>query len=48
LRKLVDVDEEDKSGGEHVNFVYNIGVEEKATSFCVDSTTSAVHSDLSS
>ncbi len=40
--------EEDKSGGEHVNFVYNIGVEEKARSFCVDSTTSAVHSHLSS
>jgi hypothetical protein len=38
--------EEDKSGGEHVNFVYNIGVEEKARSFCVDSTTSAVHSHL--
>jgi hypothetical protein len=28
--------EEDKSGGEHVNFVYNIGFEEKAASFCVD------------
>jgi hypothetical protein len=26
--------EEGKSGEEHVNFVYNIGVEEKALSFC--------------
>jgi len=25
--------EEDKSGGEHVNFVYSIGVEEKVASF---------------
>ncbi len=40
--------EEDKSGGEHVNFVYNIGFEEKAASFCVDWATSAIHSDLPS
>ncbi len=49
LRKPVEVDgEEGKSGGEHVNFVYKIGVEEKVSSFCVDSTTSAIHSDLPS
>jgi hypothetical protein len=36
--------EEDKSGGEHVNFVYSIGVEEKGASFCVDSTNPAIHS----
>jgi hypothetical protein len=35
--------EEEKSGGGYVNFVYNIGVEEKALSFCVDSTTSAIN-----
>jgi hypothetical protein len=40
--------EEHKSSGEQVNFVYNIGIEEKASSFCVDSTTSAIHSDLPS
>jgi len=40
--------EEDKSGGEHVNFVYSTGVEEKASSFCVNSTNSAIHSDLPS
>jgi hypothetical protein len=45
LRKLVEVDGEDKSGGEHVNFVYNIGIEKKASSFCVDSTISVIHSD---
>jgi len=38
--------EEGKCGGEHVNFVYNIGVEEKAVSFCVDSTTSGINPDL--
>jgi len=40
--------EEDKSGGEHVNFVYNIGIEKKAASFCVDPTTSAIPADLPS
>jgi hypothetical protein len=40
--------EEDKSGGEHVNFVYNIGVKEKDLSFYLDSTTSAINSDLPS
>jgi len=40
--------EEDKFGGEYVNFVYNIGIEEKPSSFCVDSTTSAILSDLPS
>ena len=44
----METKEEDKSGGEHVNFVYNIGIEEKASSFCVDSTTSAIHSDFPS
>jgi hypothetical protein len=44
----VEKKEEDNSGGEHINFVYNIGIEEKASSFSVDSTTSAIHSDLPS
>ncbi len=35
--------EEDKSGEGHVNFVYNIGVEEKALSYRVDS---GINSDL--
>jgi hypothetical protein len=30
LRKLVEVNGEDKPGGEHVKFVYNIEIEEKA------------------
>jgi hypothetical protein len=43
LRKQVEVDgDEDKSGEEYVNIVYNIGIEEKAASFCVDSITSAI------
>ncbi len=48
LRKLVEVDGEEKSGGEHVHFVYKIEIEEKVSYFCVDSTTSAIYSDLPS
>jgi len=42
------VDGEEKSGGEHINFVCKIGIEEKVSYFCVDSLTSAIHSDLPS
>jgi hypothetical protein len=46
--RWIEKKEEDKSDGEHVNFVYNIGIEENASSFPVDSTISAIHSDLPS
>ena len=52
LRKLVEVDGEEGGrwvcDGEHVNFLWSIGIEEKASSFCVYSTVSAIHSHLPS